>query len=352
MLNKNHNNKIGHNSLSDNNSKNKDLKTTKKGFFVNYNEEGFRIDHYNTTPLRRLIRKGLIKLGLFEYIKNVKKRLMVKYVWKKQVKNIIENLTKTKLPLFDTISIETFSKCNGGCSFCPVNRFDDPRNDVLMSESLFKKIILNLYDLNYKGQVILSLNNEPFLDKRIYDFAKIARAYLPDAYISILTNGTPLNIERFERIINNVDELLIDNYNDNLEWHKNVKTIMEHMSDKEIYKDKVKFRMRLENDVLDTRAGQANNRGWIKTLDISCVYPFLGINIQVNGDVALCCNDALAKELVGNVANKNLEDVWFSKKYFDYRNKINSSRKLVPICEGCDTVDIPRRISKAKVATT
>ena len=29
------------------------------------------------------------------------------------------------------------------------------------------------------------------------------------------------------------------------------------------------------------------------------------------------------------------------------RKKINSSRKLVPICEGCDTVDIPRRISKA-----
>ena len=74
-------------------------------------------------------------------IKNVKKRLMVKYVWKKQVKNIIDKLTETKLPLFDTISIETFSKCNGGCSFCPVNKFDDPRSDVLMSESLFKKVL-------------------------------------------------------------------------------------------------------------------------------------------------------------------------------------------------------------------
>ena len=68
MLNKDHNNKIGHNSLSDNTIKNKDLKTTKKGFFVSYNEKGLRIDHYNTTPLRRVVRKGLIKLGLFEYI--------------------------------------------------------------------------------------------------------------------------------------------------------------------------------------------------------------------------------------------------------------------------------------------
>jgi len=340
-------NKIGHNSLSNNNSNNKDLKTTKKGFFVSYNKTGYRIDYYNTTAFRRLLRKGLIKLGVFEYIKNLKRRLMVKYVWKEKVKNIIDKLTKSKLPLFDTISIETFSKCNGGCSFCPVNRFDDPRKDVLMNENLFKKIILNLYDLNYKGQVILSLNNEPFLDKRIYDFAQTVRTYLPDAYISILSNGTPLNVERFKKIIDNVDELVIDNYNDNLEWHANIQTIMNHMSDKQIYKDKVKFRMRLENDILDTRAGQAKNRGWIKTLDISCIYPFVAINIQVNGDVSLCCNDALSKVVVGNVENKNLEDVWYSKEYFDYRKKINSSRKLVSICEGCDTVDIPRRISKA-----
>ncbi len=161
MLDKNHN-KIGHNSLSNNNSNNKNLKTTKKGFFVSYDAAGFRIDYYNTRPLRRFLRKGLIKLRVFEYIKNLKKRLMVKYAWKEKVKNIIDKLTKSKLPLFDRISIETFSKCNGGCSFCPVNRFDDPRKDVLMNESLFKKIILNLYDLNYKGQVVLVPNTSHY----------------------------------------------------------------------------------------------------------------------------------------------------------------------------------------------
>ena len=51
-------NKIGHNSLSNNNSNNKDLKTTKKGFFVSYNKTGYRIDYYNTTAFRRLLRKG------------------------------------------------------------------------------------------------------------------------------------------------------------------------------------------------------------------------------------------------------------------------------------------------------
>ena len=102
-----------------------------------------------------------------------------------QINNIISDLTKNRLPLFDTISIETFSKCNGGCSFCPVNRFDDPRPDNLMDEELFKKIILNLYDLEYNGQLILSLNNEPFLDKRIYSFIKLARKKLPNCFLEL-----------------------------------------------------------------------------------------------------------------------------------------------------------------------
>jgi len=337
-------NNIGHNSLNNKKVSNIDLKTTKKGFYVNYNKSGYRIDHYNTSILRRFLRKILIKIGIFETFKNFKKNMMVKFFWKKKVKDTIQKIYKKEFPLFDRISIETFSKCNGGCSFCPVNRFDDPRNDVLMNEDLFKKIILNLYNLNYSGQVILSLNNEPFLDKRIYNFAKITRNALPNAFISILSNGTPLNVDRFKNIIDNVDELVIDNYSDKLKWHKNIEEIMSYLSDKEIYKDKVKFRMRLENDILDTRAGQAKNRSIISTLDISCLYPFISMNVQVNGDISLCCNDALSKEVVSNTSKKNLEDIWYSKKYFEYRDKINLSRKMVSICEGCDTVDIPRGI--------
>ena len=94
MLDKNHN-KIGHNSLSNNNSNNKNLKTTKKGFFVSYDTAGFRIDYYNTRPLRRFLRKGLIKLRVFEYIKNLKKRLQPKsWVIERMMKSYILETNK------------------------------------------------------------------------------------------------------------------------------------------------------------------------------------------------------------------------------------------------------------------
>ena len=67
-----HNN-IGHNYLNNNDSVHKNLKTTKKGFYVNYDKAGYRIDHYNTNIFRRLARKVLIKIGIFEPIKNIKK---------------------------------------------------------------------------------------------------------------------------------------------------------------------------------------------------------------------------------------------------------------------------------------
>ena len=31
-------------------------------------------------------------------------------------------------PIFQTIEIETINRCNGKCSFCPVNRNIDPRS--------------------------------------------------------------------------------------------------------------------------------------------------------------------------------------------------------------------------------
>jgi radical SAM protein with 4Fe4S-binding SPASM domain len=320
------NNNFGHNSKGIIvPSEEKIDRRRKRGFNVEIEKSGLRIDYYNTRLARRIVRKILIKLNLFQKLKNLKKKLIVKFKLKKKVDDVIKNLTKDKLPLFDTISIETFSKCNGGCSFCPVNRFDDPRPDILMDEKLFKKILVDLYNLDYDNQLILSLNNEPFLDKRIYSFAEMARKYLPKAFIAIWTNGTPLNVDRFKKIINNINELVIDNYNDNLVWHPNIKKIM-----------------RYENDILETRAGQAKNRTYIKPLKVSCVYPFTTMNIQVDGNVSLCCNDALAKEIVGNVKKKSLEDVWFSEEYNGYRKKINISRELISICEGCDTVDIPK----------
>ena len=75
-------------------------KGKKKGFRLDFNKHGLKVDLYNTKFFRRIIRKSLIKMGLFQKLKTKKKELLVKYKLKQKVNNIISDLTKDKLPLF------------------------------------------------------------------------------------------------------------------------------------------------------------------------------------------------------------------------------------------------------------
>lgn len=130
------------------------------------------------------------------------------------------------VPLFEGIEIETYNRCNGGCSFCPVSVKNESRPEKRMSEKLFHKIIKDLEDLNYEGKVCLFSNNEPFLDDRIIDFQICARRKLPKAHLYMYTNGTLLTEEKFLNIIPYLDELIIDNYNQNLQLIPSVKKIV------------------------------------------------------------------------------------------------------------------------------
>ena len=63
--------------------------------------------------------------------------------------------------------METRSKCNAFCSFCPASVTSDKRKDVYMPDELIKKIIEELSELDYPNRLSFYNNNEPFLDKRI-----------------------------------------------------------------------------------------------------------------------------------------------------------------------------------------
>jgi hypothetical protein len=85
-----------------------------------------------------------------------------------------------------------------------------------MEQGLFLSIIRQLKEIEYSGSINLFSNNEPLLDDRIYEFCRITREALPNAFLSIYTNGILLTIEKFLKLIKYLDQLIIDNYNDKL----------------------------------------------------------------------------------------------------------------------------------------
>ncbi len=243
--------------------------------------------------------------------------------------------------LFEEISIETINRCNGSCSFCPVNRNLDTREYHLMEKELFYSIINQLHNMDYKKNVTLHCNNEPFLDKRIFEFAEYARNKLPQATIVLCTNGTLLTPEKFYRIIPSLDLLIIDHYDDKLQLNNNMKTINNICENDKLYKNRVRITLRKQNEILTSRSGQAKNRKSIKTLSSTCIYPFMHIAIRSDGKVNLCCNDALGQETLGDTNKEKLTEIWCGTKFKEVRDKLLINRNLLSLCKNCDTLVIP-----------
>jgi len=57
--------------------------------------------------------------------------------------------------------------------------------------------------------------------------------------------------------------------------------------------------------------------------------------ITWDGRVVPCCFDKDAENLMGMVNGRSFSDIWYSKKYVDFRKKILSNRKSVSMCTNC-----------------
>lgn len=210
-----------------------------------------------------------------------------------------------------------------------------------MPEELFEKIIKELKEINYNGAIALHSNNEPLLDKEICNYANYARKELPNSYIYLYTNGTLLTIDKFCELITNLDLLVIDNYNDNIQFIEPVKEIFNYCIQHPELKKKVRIDMRLQNQILTSRGGQSDNRDEILTLKSSCLLPFNKIVVQPDGRIPLCCCDPFGKVILGDLNTEKLVDIWNGKKAKALRESLYKeqySRKNLKLCSKCDVL--------------
>lgn len=252
------------------------------------------------------------------------------------------NENKDDIPLFHEIEIETINRCNGNCSFCPVNVKNDTRVERRMDETLFYKIVDELREIHYAGRVALFSNNEPLLDDRILSFSKHLRNQLPKAQIHLFTNGTLLSIPFFMELIQYLDELIIDNYNRKPNLIPTVKRIKEYIenSQDEQLRKKVKIMLRNPDETLSTRGGDAPNRNMEQVLDVyeeTCALPYCQMVVRPSGEVSLCCNDPYGKMTLGDLNQEHILDVWYGSKYKEVREKLIRGRRELEHCKRCDT---------------
>lgn len=267
----------------------------------------------------------------------------------KKLQNIyLEYLKKGTMVLPRIIHIETRSKCNGLCGFCPASATTDKRKDIYMPDEFIKKIINELHELNYPNRLSFYNNNEPFLDERIFKIIKLARNKLPKTYLELKSNGKVLTTKNILRIFNfGLDMLYINDYSSNGQFNKNIQEIRKDLKRIRRFKghlkgdqyfNRIKISLRGLNIIKRTRAGNSPNKQYKgKPMQKACFRPFEMMTINPKGDVSVCSEDFYCTINMGNIRKQTLFEIWTSKEWNDLRNKLLiGDRSCTDACSKCD----------------
>lgn len=266
-------------------------------------------------------------------------------------KKIVLHISKftednNNIPIFKFLMLETINRCNGKCAFCPANVHSEKRPFMKMPDEMIDHILDELVEMDWNGTIFPQVNNEPFIDKRIFDILKKIRIKRPDSKIFIITNGTLLTPEYMDRLVGLADIVTINDYSKHYNLSDNIKTIYNHVKKhKSMFENMdITIARRYTEEVLSTRAGNAPNKKEKEfNIESPCIYPFTDMIIFPDGNVGICCNDCSEVTKMGNVYEESLQDIWKGKRFCEVRNALRKGRLNYQFCKQCDVIDAGSR---------
>lgn len=274
----------------------------------------------------------------------------------------------------NTVSMETASKCNLKCRMCshPTNA----RETGVMSMDHFKVIIQKL--LKTKIRRLFLNMGEPFMNRAI--FRMIAYAKRNGFSVFISTNGLLLTEEyiiniiktrvdglkfsiegttpevyegirvggKFDRLYGNVVKMKEIRDKSGSSLPIRISTIL--MKGNEDIVEFVKFWGPYCDEIEYT--GVTNHIGLVDNREVSLsgtwnhrkacpqVVPYKEVNVLYNGDMVICCVDFHGKCILGNLVDREFEDIWSSGRMTEIRTKAyaGDTPALDP-CRECDIAD-------------
>lgn len=276
--------------------------------------------------LKNFIKTTLKKIK--QVIKSNKKLYI--FLWKIRVFFINSYLKFFKN--FRSIEIETTPICNRKCSFCPItNVAQDGTPKKVMSEELFNKIIKELKELRFKGDVCLSSYGEPLLDKRLAGFAKKVKEEL-GVKIIIFTNGDFLTTLKFrELLLAGIDTFFMSQHD--TEPSTAIKKLLAEISPSE--RKHLVFGVINEESSLNNRGGTVE----VKTLQPLVICPIRKMYVRADGAIRLCCNDYFREVRLGNVNETKLIDIWNSLAYKKIRKELEKNIFNQRVCKKCQRIN-------------
>ena len=307
---------------------------------------------------------------------------LVSYPVKKKAFNHILQYSSQR-PL--DINIETSTICPMSCKFCCNRLYDRGRN--IMPNEMFQSIIKQYVEIVGGGGTIGigSMQSDFLSDPLILERMKIIKQYRKSLWVHSTTpflSAARFSDDELLDIISNMDYIVISVEGHDSESYKKMcgvdgfETLVKQLyrvkkliTDNNIKIDiSLAFRTYDRNELINSESYKElislfreenildeffSWFGSIKESDlpkgaklktqnnddkkVDCVVPYATLAIQANGNVVGCgCIDWLESNVIGNINESSLLDIWLSDKARAFRNAFsNRNGELPQICKEC-----------------
>jgi radical SAM protein with 4Fe4S-binding SPASM domain len=262
--------------------------------------------------------------------------------------------------------IETTSRCNLACPFCP-RTTDLLKNNVrdLNATMSLKNFTMVLDKMPWVKSLELFHFGEPFMHK---DFENYVQACTERGiYTVVASNLLPATPEKIDKVFDaglnflvmDVDSLDPEKYasmrvNGRLRiLQDRVKYILAHPKRPYTVAQTIKidgvdeytedeFKRwtgglmpdEIRYKFLDSFRGEvAVEKEMLGPEDI-CREPFYGFTIHVNGNVVVCDRDWAGENIMGNIFEQTVSEIWYGEKYQKFRKQMLSNEKP-DMCKKC-----------------
>jgi MoaA/NifB/PqqE/SkfB family radical SAM enzyme len=198
------------------------------------------------------------------------------------------------------------------------------------------KTLYELSEVNFQGLISFHFFNEVFTDKRIFDLFKKCQDLGLNNYL--ITNGDLLSIENVERLSQyNIKEFTLSLYDsiDRADFEKRSREYVQKFS-----LDQYNW----ELIILNGGEGYTNRAGYVEHTEekhelpvkAACSKIVKKIDVRYDGQVVMCCLDYYGLHSIGNIADENIIDIWYSdKKRNQLTDLAQGHRDRYKLCSGC-----------------
>ena len=289
-------------------------------------------------------------------------------------------------PFPSVIQLQTINACQAACTMCPYPLFKDVFARGRMEDSLFTKIIDEIAGHEEVETFIPMLQNEPLLDKRLFGMIRRfkertggrvttelvtngalltesvvaelrdARLDILDVSLDALSRDTYSKIRKgldYDAVLEGVNRVLNANIErmsvfvrlvkvrDNIaevksfarHWRKRGVPVFMYTANNRVGAlEDFDEELRVREVPLLHRIGRRAVRAWLG----HCPSPFASANILHNGDVLVCTHDWARREVVGNMRDATLSEIWNGERMREIRRLISERRYTeLPACREC-----------------